>query len=268
MRGLKRKLNNMALLVHKYGGTSVGSIERIQTVADHIIKDKQRGYDVVAVVSAMGGETDRLIRLAKALQTKPEHREYATLVTTGEQVTAALLAMALIQRGYMARSYSGCQTPIQTDNSYEMAEIMSIDTDVLRADLQKGVIPIVAGFQGMSEDGNMTTLGRGGSDSTAVALAAVLQAEECRIYTDVDGVYTADPRLNSQAKRLDCVSIQTMLEMAAKGAKVLQLRAVEIAHHYRVPLRVLSSFAEGEGTVISYEDTLETSEAITSNGFI
>jgi len=258
----------MALLIHKYGGTSVGSVERIQAVADRIIRDKQQGYDVVAVVSAMAGETDRLIRLARALQDKPEPREYATLVTTGEQVTTALLAMALMQRGYMARSYSGCQIPIQTDNSYEMAEIMYIDSEALKADLQKQVIPIVAGFQGMSEDGSMTTLGRGGSDSTAVALAAVLQADECRIYTDVDGIYTVDPRINPQAKRLDCVPIETMLEMAAKDAKVLQLRAVEIAHHYRVPLRVLSSFTEGEGTVISYDDMLETSEAIAANGFI
>lgn len=248
----------MALLVHKYGGTSVGSIERIQAVADKIIQDYEQGHDVVAVVSAMAGETDRLIRLAKALQNTPNPREYAVLVTTGEQVTTALLAMALMQRGYAARSYSGCQIPIQTDSDYAMAEIAYINTEALQSDLTQRIIPVVAGFQGMNEDGSMTTLGRGGSDTTAVAIAAALNADECRIYTDVDGVYTADPHVQPNAKRLDCVPVETMLKMATNGAKVLQLRAVEIAYQYRVPLRVLSSFTEGEGSIISYEDAMIT----------
>ncbi len=244
----------MSIVIHKYGGTSVGTVERIHAVAKRIIADKLQGYQVVVVVSAMAGETDKLIQLAKSLQLEPDAREYAVLVSTGEQVTTALLAMALQQQGYAARSYSGCQIPIQTDNSYEMAEIKHIDTKFLCHDLEQQVIPVVAGFQGMSENGHMTTLGRGGSDSTAIALAAALHAVECKIFTDVEGIYTEDPKINPQAKLLDYVSIETMLDMAAHGAKVLQLRAVELAFQLRVPLRVLSSFNASKGTVICYSD--------------
>jgi len=257
----------MALLVHKYGGTSVGTIERIQAVAERIIRDKQLGHDIVVVVSAMAGETDRLIRLAKALADKPEPREYAMLVTTGEQVSSALLAIALTQRGFAARSYSGCQTPIKTDCNYEMGEITHIETAELKNTMANGHIPIVAGFQGMSEQGIMTTLGRGGSDTTAVALAAALEADECRIYTDVDGVYNCDPHVYPQAQKLDEVSIDIMLDMAAKGAKVLQLKAVEIAKRYQVPLRVLSSFAEGSGTIIRYDSELKDRKIAAVNGY-
>jgi aspartate kinase len=251
----------MTIVVHKYGGTSVGTLPRMQAVAERIIADTLLGYQVVVVVSAMAGETDRLIQMAKALQLKPEAREYAVLVTTGEQVTTALLAMALLQKGCAARSYSGCQIPIQTDNSYEMAEIKQIDTTSLLADVKQHIIPIVAGFQGMTESGHMTTLGRGGSDTTAIALAAALGAKECKIFTDVAGVYTADPKMNPQAKLLDYVDIDTMLNMASHGAKVLQLRAVELAYQYRVPLRVLSSFDNGVGTVICYPDGLSAQVA-------
>jgi len=244
----------MALYVHKYGGTSVGNVERIQHVAENVIRARQRGDDVVVVVSAMSGETNRLVALAKEVQPSPDPREMDVLLSTGEQVTIALLAMALQQRGCPACSYTGGQVSIVTDSAHTKARILDIDTDRMRADLDQGRVVVVAGFQGVSEKGNITTLGRGGSDTTAVALAAALKADECLIYTDVDGVYTTDPRVEPKARRLDRITFEEMLEMASLGSKVLQIRSVEFAGKYNVPLRVLSSFQEGAGTLISYED--------------
>lgn len=244
----------MGLYVHKYGGTSVGSVERIQHVAGNIIKARQRGDAIVVVVSAMSGETNRLIALAKAAQDTPDPRELDVLLSTGEQVTIALLAMALQQLGCPACSYTGGQVAIVTDAAHTKARIMDIDTGRLRADLEQGKVVVVAGFQGVSEAGDITTLGRGGSDTTAVALAAALKADECLIFTDVDGVYTTDPRIEPKARRLERITFEEMLEMASLGSKVLQIRSVEFAGKYNVPLRVLSSFAEGAGTLISYED--------------
>ncbi|MGF1547239.1 MAG: aspartate kinase [Thiotrichales bacterium] len=244
----------MALIVQKYGGTSVGSVERIQNVADKVIKWRNRGHDLVVVVSAMSGETNRLIDLAKAIMPHPEGRELDVLVATGEQVTIALLAMALAQKGAPARSYTGNQVRIVTDSAFNKARIVSIDDAPIRADLAAGRVVVVAGFQGVDDDGNITTLGRGGSDTTAVALAAALKADECQIYTDVDGVYTTDPRVVPQARRLNKITFEEMLEMASLGSKVLQIRSVEFAGKYNVPLRVLSSFDEGEGTLITTED--------------
>ena len=244
----------MALYVHKYGGTSVGNVERIQHVAENVIRARQRGDDVVVVVSAMSGETNRLVALAKEVQPSPDPREMDVLLSTGEQVTIALLAMALQQRGYPACSYTVGQVSIVTDSAHTKARILDIDTERMRADLDQGRVVVVAGFQGVSETGNITTLGRGGSDTTAVALAAALKADECLIYTDVDGVYTTDPRVEPKARRLDRITFEEMLEMASLGSKVLQIRSVEFAGKYNVPLRVLSSFQEGAGTLISYED--------------
>lgn len=244
----------MGILVQKFGGTSVGTIERIQHVADIVIEAKQAGHDVVVVVSAMSGETDRLIQLAKQIQAEPTPREYAALVATGEQVSVALLSMALIEKGYTARSYTGMQAKILTDESHMKARIQSIDTEDLLGDLAESVIPVVAGFQGYDLSGDITTLGRGGSDTSAVALAAALDADECQIYTDVDGVYSADPRIVPDARRMDRVTFEEMLELASLGAKVLQIRAVQFAGKYNVPLRVLSSFEKGPGTLISYEE--------------
>lgn len=243
----------MALLVQKFGGTSVGSLERIQHVAARIMVARRQGHDVVVVVSAMNGETDRLINLAHSITDQPDHREYATLVATGEQVSMALLAIALKCKGYAARSYTGIQAQIQTDNAYTKARILNINPTNIREDLERGIIPVVAGFQGVAENGDITTLGRGGSDTTAVALAAALNAHECQIYTDVEGVYTADPRVVSQARRLHHITFEEMLELASLGAKVLQIRAVEFAGKYKVPLRVLSSFVDGPGTLITFE---------------
>ncbi len=244
----------MGLYVHKYGGTSVGSVERIQHVAGNIIKAREHGDAIVVVVSAMSGETNRLIALAKAAQDTPDPRELDVLLSTGEQVTIALLAMALQQLGCPACSYTGGQVAIVTDAAHTKARIMDIDTGRLRADLDQGKVVVVAGFQGVSEAGDITTLGRGGSDTTAVALAAALKADECLIFTDVDGVYTTDPRIEPKARRLERITFEEMLEMASLGSKVLQIRSVEFAGKYNVPLRVLSSFAEGAGTLISYED--------------
>ena len=244
----------MALIVQKYGGTSVGSVERIQCVADKIKEWRDRGDSVVVVVSAMSGETNRLVELAKAIQNPPNPREFDVLLSTGEQVTIALLSMALEQRGCPARSYTGAQVHIRTDSAHNKARILDIDDQRVRRDLDKGRVVVVAGFQGMDEAGNITTLGRGGSDTTAVALAAALKADECQIYTDVDGVYTTDPRVVPEARRLDRITFEEMLEMASLGSKVLQIRAVEFAGKYNVPLRVLSSFQEGGGTLISYEE--------------
>jgi len=248
----------MALIVMKFGGTSVGSVERIQSVADRLITAQQAGHQVVVAVSAMSGETNRLIGLANEITDSPEPREYDVLVSTGEQVTIALLTMALQSKGVAARSYTGGQVCITTDAVHCKARIVSIDDAPIRADLDAGKIVVVAGFQGNDENGNITTLGRGGSDTTAVALAAALKADECQIYTDVDGVYTTDPRVEPNARRLDRITFEEMLEMASLGSKVLQIRAVEFAGKYNVPLRVLSSFGDGDstqmGTLISYED--------------
>ncbi len=244
----------MTLIVQKYGGTSVGSIERIEHVAEKVIGYRSGGNDVVVVVSAMSGETDRLIGLARSIDPRPAPRELDVLLSTGEQVTIALLSMALGRRGCPARSYTGYQVHIQTDSAHNKARIQKIEAERIRRDLAEGRVVVVAGFQGIDEHGNITTLGRGGSDTTAVALAAALKAEECQIFTDVDGVYTTDPRIEPRARRLARVTFEEMLEMASLGSKVLQIRSVEFAGKYDVPLRVLSTFEEGEGTLITTED--------------
>ncbi len=244
----------MALIVQKYGGTSVGGVERIQKVAERVQATRDQGHDVVVVVSAMSGETNRLIDLAHQVSPRPDPREYDVLVSTGEQVTIALLAMALNARGCRARSFTGGQVHIRTDSAHTKARIVEIDEARVRRELEAGTVVVVAGFQGVDEDGNITTLGRGGSDTTAVALAAALGADECQIFTDVDGVYTTDPRVEPNARRLDRITFEEMLEMASLGSKVLQIRAVEFAGKYSVPLRVLSSFEEGPGTLITYEE--------------
>lgn len=250
----------MSLIVQKYGGTSVGTAERIQAVADKVVGFRQAGHDIVVVVSAMSGETNRLIGLAEQMQAKPDARELDVLVSTGEQVTIALLCMALKERGQDARSYTGTQVRILTDDAHTKARIQHIDDANIRADLEAGRVVVVAGFQGVDEQGNITTLGRGGSDTTGVALAAALKADECQIYTDVDGVYTTDPRVCEKARRLDRITFEEMLEMASQGSKVLQIRSVEFAGKYQVPLRVLSSFQEGEGTLITTDEDNSTME--------
>jgi len=244
----------MALIVQKFGGTSVGNVERIAAVARRISASVMKGDQVVVVVSAMSGETDRLINMATEVMQQPDPRELDVLISTGEQVTISLLAMALISMGYRARSYTGAQVHILTDNAHNKARILEIDDSKIRADLAQGSIVVVAGFQGTDEFGNITTLGRGGSDTTAVALAAALKADECQIYTDVDGVYTTDPRVEPQARLLRRVTFEEMLEMASLGAKVLQIRAVEFAGRYNVPLRVLNTFSYDPGTLIALED--------------
>ena len=244
----------MALIVQKFGGTSLGSIERIEQVAEKVARFRDQGHDMVVVVSAMSGETNRLIALAHEIQEHPAPREMDVLVSTGEQVTTALLSMALAKRGKQAKSYNGSQVRILTDDAHTRARIRAIDDARLRADLDAGRVVVVAGFQGVDERGNITTLGRGGSDTTAVALAAALKADECQIYTDVDGVYTTDPRVVDGARRLDKITFEEMLEMASMGSKVLQLRAVEFAGKYNVPLRVRHSFREGPGTLITFEE--------------
>lgn len=244
----------MALIVQKYGGTSVGSIERIEAVAERVIRYKEAGNDVVVVVSAMSGETNRLLALAQGISERPSPRELDVLLATGEQVTIALLSMALEKRGHPARSYTGAQVHILTDSAHNKARIREIDHEAVCEDLAEGRVVVVAGFQGVDEKGNITTLGRGGSDTTAVAVAAALKADECQIFTDVDGVYTTDPRVVPEARRLQRITFEEMLEMASLGSKVLQIRAVEFAGKYNVALRVLSSFEEGEGTLISYEE--------------
>ncbi|WP_058554873.1 aspartate kinase [Thiohalocapsa sp. ML1] len=244
----------MSLIVQKYGGTSVGSIERIQAVAAKVKQTRDAGHRVVVVVSAMSGETDRLLGLAHGIQTRPSPRELDVLLATGEQVTIALMAMALEAIDCPARSYTGAQVRVRTDSAHNKARITNIDGGRVQADLDAGQVVVVAGFQGIDEHGNITTLGRGGSDTSAVAMAAALKADECQIYTDVDGVYTTDPRIEPKARRLPRITFEEMLEMASLGSKVLQIRAVEFAGKYRVPLRVLSSFAEGEGTLITFEE--------------
>lgn len=250
----------MSLLVQKYGGTSVGSIERIEQVAEKVAGFRAQGHDMVVVLSAMSGETNRLIGLATQIQATPDPRELDVLVSTGEQVTIALLCMALKKRGVDARSYTGGQVRIMTDSSFTKARIQSIDEANMRADLDAGRVVVVAGFQGVDENGNITTLGRGGSDTTGVALAAALKADECQIYTDVDGVYTTDPRVVERARRLEKITFEEMLEMASQGSKVLQIRSVEFAGKYKVPLRVLHSFKEGPGTLITLDEEDSTME--------
>ena len=244
----------MSLIVQKYGGTSVGSLDRIRAVAEKVMAVRGEGHRVVVVVSAMSGETNRLIDLARAIDPVPSPRELDVLLSTGEQVTIALLAMALESRDCPARSYTGGQVHILTDSAFTKARILEIDHRKILKDLDEGRVVVVAGFQGVDAEGNITTLGRGGSDTTAVALAAALKADECQIYTDVDGVYTTDPRIVPRARRLDRVTFEEMLEMASLGAKVLQIRSVEFAHKYGVRLRVLSSFEAGEGTLITSEE--------------
>jgi aspartate kinase len=244
----------MSLIVQKFGGTSVGTVERIKAVAKKVAGFREQGHDIVVVVSAMSGETNRLIDMAKAMQLQPTPRELDVLVSTGEQVTISLLCMALHDLGQGAKSYTGSQVRILTDEAHTKARIREIDDAKIRADLTAGNIVVVAGFQGVDENGNITTLGRGGSDTTGVALAAALKADECQIYTDVDGVYTTDPRVVSKARRLDRITFEEMLEMASLGSKVLQIRAVEFAGKYNVPLRVLHAFQDGPGTLISLEE--------------
>jgi aspartate kinase len=245
----------MALIVQKYGGTSVGSPDRIAAVAEKVAGMRAQGHNIVVVVSAMSGETDRLIKLAKSVSDVPPARELDVLLATGEQTTIALLAMALTRIGCPARSYTGHQVHILTDSAFGKARIQDIDARRVHGDLNQGRVVVVAGFQGVDEEGNITTLGRGGSDTTGVALAAALKADECQIYTDVDGVYTTDPRVVPKAHRLDRITFEEMLEMASLGSKVLQIRSVEFAGKYKVPLRVLSSFVEGPGTLITYEES-------------
>ncbi|TNC91411.1 MAG: aspartate kinase [Thalassolituus sp.] len=254
----------MALYVQKYGGTSVGTIERIEAVADKLKTFHEQGHQLVVAVSAMSGETNRLISLAKGISDSPSPREMDVLVSTGEQVTIALLAMALDKRGIHARSFTGWQVGIKTDNAFMKARIEDIETSKMREVLDAGGICIVAGFQGIDGDNNITTLGRGGSDTTGVALAAALKADECQIYTDVDGVYTTDPRVVPAARRMDKVTFEEMLEMASLGSKVLQIRSVEFAGKYKVPLRVLSSFKEGNGTLITTEETSSVENPVIS----
>lgn len=250
----------MALIVQKFGGTSVGSPERIEQVAQKVAKFHAAGDDIVVVVSAMSGETNRLLALAKELSNKPSLREMDVMIATGEQVTIALLAIALNKIGVPAVSFTGAQVPIVTDSEHGKARILTIDEAKVQAQLQAGKVVVVAGFQGVDEQGNITTLGRGGSDTTAVALAAALKADECHIYTDVDGVYTTDPRVVSRAQRLDRITFEEMLEMASLGSKILQLRSVEFAGKYNVPLRVLHSFKEGPGTLISTDISTDKNE--------
>lgn len=255
----------MALIVQKYGGTSMGSPERIRNVARRVARFRAEGHQVVVVVSAMSGETNRLIALAKEIQATPDPRELDVVISTGEQVTIGLLCMALKDAGLQAKSYTGPQVRILTDDAFNKARILSIDEANIRADLDAGQVVVVAGFQGVDEAGNITTLGRGGSDTTGVALAAALKADECQIYTDVDGVYTTDPRIVPEARKLDTVTFEEMLEMASLGSKVLQIRSVEFAGKYKVKLRVLSSFQdEGEGTLITVEEGKNMEQPIIS----
>jgi aspartate kinase len=245
----------MSLIVQKFGGTSVANVDRINAVADRVGKFKKEGHQIIVVVSAMSGETNKLIGLAEDMMGSPEPRELDAIVSTGEQVTAGLTALALINRGIPAKSYSGNQIKILTDQAHTKARILKIDDKAMKQDLDAGNVVVVAGFQGVDEHGNVTTLGRGGSDTTAVAIAAAIKADECQIYTDVDGIYTTDPRIVKDARRLKSITFEEMLEMASLGSKVLQTRSVEFAGKYKVKLRVLSSFdAHGEGTIITFEE--------------
>ncbi|MEO8132666.1 MAG: aspartate kinase [Betaproteobacteria bacterium] len=263
----------MSLIVQKYGGTSVGSTERIKNVAKRVAKWKSAGYDVVVVVSAMSGETNRLIALAKEIQAHPDPRELDVVAATGEQVTIGLLAMALMELGVKARSYTGGQVRVLTDTAHNKARILEIDESNIRRDLKEGYVAVVAGFQGVDSEGNVTTLGRGGSDTSGVAFAAALRADECQIYTDVDGVYTTDPRIVPEARRLTTITFEEMLEMASLGSKVLQIRSVEFAGKYKVRLRVLSSLTPPDlpiaeeavsGTLITFEEDADMEQALVS----
>ncbi len=255
----------MALIVQKYGGTSVANPERIKKVAERVARFHAQGHQVVVVVSAMSGETDRLIKLAKEIQAQPDPRELDVMISTGEQVTIGMLAMALISHGIPAKSYTGSQVRILTDEAHTKARILDIDEQRMRADLNAGKVVVVAGFQGTTENGDITTLGRGGSDTTGVALAAALKADECQIYTDVDGVYTTDPRIVPEARRLETITFEEMLEMASLGSKVLQIRSVEFAGKYKVKLRVLSSFEDkNDGTLITFEENTNMEQPIIS----
>ena len=254
----------MALIVQKYGGTSMGSVERIEHVASKVASFVARGDRVVVVVSAMSGETDRLLKLAKSINPRGSQREFDQIAATGEQVTIGLLALALEKQGLKSRSYTGPQVAIRTDSAHMKARIQSIDADKLLADCAAGIVPVVAGFQGIDPTGSVTTLGRGGSDPTGVALAAALKADECQIYTDVDGVYTTDPRVEPKARRLDRITFEEMLEMASLGSKVLQIRSVEFAGKYKVPLRVLSTFVEGPGTLITLDEESNVEDPLIS----
>jgi len=255
----------MSLIVQKFGGTSVANGDRINAVAERVAKYKKQGHQIIVVVSAMSGETNKLIGLAEEMMESPDLRELDAIVATGEQVTAGLTALALINLGIPARSYAGHQIKIHTDQAYSKARIQKIDEKAIRQDLDKGLVVVVAGFQGVDQNGNITTLGRGGSDTTAVAIAAALKADECEIYTDVDGIYTTDPRVVKEAKRLKSITFEEMLEMASLGSKVLQTRSVEFAGKYKVKLRVLSSFeANGEGTIITFEEEDKMEDPIIS----
>ncbi len=255
----------MSLIVQKYGGTSVGTPERIRAVARRVARYKSLGHQVVVVVSAMSGETNRLIGLAKEIMEEPDIRELDVMVSTGEQVSIGMTALALIDLGIKAKSYTGSQVKILTDDAHTKARILKIDHNNIQEDLDKGYVVVVAGFQGVDEQGNITTLGRGGSDTTGVALAAALKADECQIYTDVDGIYTTDPRVVPEAKKLDSITFEEMLEMASLGSKVLQIRSVEFAGKYKVKLRVLSSFEEeGDGTLITFEEKNNMEDPIIS----
>ena len=263
----------MALIVQKYGGTSVGSVERIKAVARRVAKWRRHGHDVVVVVSAMSGETNRLLGLAKEIQAQPDPRELDVVASTGEQVTIGLTAMALMDCGVKARSYTGAQVRVVTDSAFTKARILGIDEARLQADIRAGYVPVVAGFQGIDDAGNITTLGRGGSDTTGVALAAALKADECQIFTDVDGVYTTDPRIEPSARRLKTITFEEMLEMASLGSKVLQIRSVEFAGKYKVRLRVISSLTDPDipieqeaqsGTLITFEDDKQMEQAVIS----
>jgi aspartate kinase len=253
----------MALVVQKYGGTSVANLANIENVAMRVIKAKEAGNQVVVVLSAMAGETDRLINLAHQITDSPDEREYDALISTGEQVTVSLLAIMLNKMGYPARSFLGFQVKILTDSAYKKARIMNIDTMAIKNELKKGAVVIIAGFQGVDADNNITTLGRGGSDTSAVALSAALHADVCDIYTDVDGVYTTDPNICSKARRLSKITYDEMLEMAMLGAKVLQPRSVEMAKKYQVPLYVRSSFTDEGGTLVTKEDAAMEKEVVT-----
>jgi len=255
----------MSLIVQKYGGTSVGTPERIRAVARRVARYKSLGHKIVVVVSAMSGETNRLIGLAREIMAEPDPRELDVIVSTGEQVTIGMTTLALIELGIKAKSYTGSQVKILTDDAHTKARILKIDHHNIQEDLDQGYVVVVAGFQGVDEQGNITTLGRGGSDTTGVALAAALKADECQIYTDVDGIYTTDPRVVPEAKKLDSITFEEMLEMASQGSKVLQIRAVEFAGKYKVKLRVLSSFEEeGDGTLITFEEKNKMEDPIIS----
>ena len=244
------------LIVKKFGGTSVADAERIEAVADNIESEIHAGNKVTVVLSAMGDSTDDLIKLAKEINPEPDLREYDALVSTGEQISVALLAMALLKRGIKGKSYTAYQLGIKTNSSHSRARILDVEVSKITSELNEGVVPVITGFQGMNESGDITTLGRGGSDTTGVALAAALDADECQIYTDVDGIFTTDPRVYDKARLLKEVSFEEMLELSSSGAKVLQLRAVEYASKFNLPIRVLSSFNEGEGTLVQEEKNI------------